>query len=90
MNTSPRPLSVGDVIHGHAHGALGNDHHTCARIEQVGPDWIVARDQPTNPPVFAAGRQQLALLQHARDEPCPNACARVSPGPPLTTWTPSR
>lgn len=90
MNTSPRPLNVGDVLHSRAHGVFGPDHHDCARIEAVGPDWIVARGQADQPAVFAQGRQQLALLQDARDQPCPNGCPRTSPGPPLTTWTPSR
>lgn len=88
MTTAPRPLAVGDTLHGRAHGVFGDQHYHCARIEQVGPDWIVARQEPGDSPLFAAGRQQLALLQDARDQPCDHGCPRTTAGPPLTTWTP--
>ncbi|WP_033307366.1 hypothetical protein RFN58_07000 [Streptomyces iakyrus] len=85
-----RPLAVGDIIHGSAHGAFGRDHHDCVRIEAVGPDWIVARnpDEKWRDPAFASGRRSLLLCQQARDEhdhdgePCPFE----DDGPPLTTW----
>jgi hypothetical protein len=85
-----RPLAVGDIIHGHASGAFGRDHHDCVRIEAVGPDWIVARDprEHWKGPSFASGRRSLMLCQQARDqhdhdgEPCPFG----DDEPPLTTW----
>lgn len=83
-----RPLAVGDVIHGFAHGAFGRDHYHCVRIEAVGADWIVARDphEPFHGPSFTAGRRSLQLCIEARDEPCPNdnPCP-LATEPPLTT-----
>jgi hypothetical protein len=73
-----RPLAVGDVIHGFAHGAFGRDHYHCVRVEAVGPDWIVARD-PTEPfhgPSFTSGRRSLELCIQSRDEPCSHAAQR--------------
>lgn len=43
MSAPPRPLAVGDVLHGYCRGAFGRDHYHCCRIEAVGPDWIVSR-----------------------------------------------
>jgi len=88
-----RPLAAGDVIHGFAYGAFGRDHYGCVRIEAVGPDWIVAREDSEHGPTFTAGRQSLELCQHARDEghrgpwgdpeePCPLA----NTTPPLTAY----
>ncbi|MFD7554153.1 hypothetical protein ACFV9E_06385 [Streptomyces sp. NPDC059835] len=84
-----RPLAVGDVIHGFAHGAFGRDHYHCVRIEAVGPDWIVARpDVDWHGLSFVADRRSLELCQQARDEPCPNddPCPFGEAQPPLTTY----
>lgn len=82
-----RPLAPGDVIHGFAHGAFGRDHYNCVRIEAVGPDWIVARDDDKDfpGPSFASGRRSLELCQQARDEGCAE-CPMREVEPPLTTW----
>lgn len=84
-----RPLAVGDIIHGFAHGAFGRDHYHCTRIEAIGPDWIVARDpsEPILGPSFTSGRRSLELCIEARDEPCPNdyPCPLADAAPPLTT-----
>jgi hypothetical protein len=69
--TARAPLAPGDVIHGFAFGAFGRDHYHCVRIEAVGPDWVVARDPDLEDhpdPSFAAGAEELQLLQQARDE----------------------
>lgn len=70
MPESVRPLAIGDVIHGFAYGAFGRDHYHCVRIEAVGPDWIVARedDRESAGPSFASGEQSLTLCQQARDD----------------------
>ncbi|MFD3952240.1 hypothetical protein ACFWRC_19715 [Streptomyces albidoflavus] len=80
MSASPRPLSVGDVIHDFAYGAFGRDHFTCVRVDAVGPDWIVARS-PDGDPSFAAEPRSLQLCQQARDEPCPAAPCPISAQP---------
>ncbi|MFE9850355.1 hypothetical protein ACFYPN_16295 [Streptomyces sp. NPDC005576] len=90
-----RPLAVGDVIHGFAHGAFGRDHYHCVRVEAVGPDWIVARNpgEPDWAPSFASSTEELGLCAQARDEghqtpwgepvqPCPLA-GKVTPTEPL-------
>ncbi|MEU9921903.1 hypothetical protein AB0H51_11500 [Streptomyces griseoluteus] len=89
-----RPLAVGDVVHGFAYGAFGRDHYDCARIEAVGPDWIVARDTTLADDnlSFAAGHRSLELCQQARDEghQAPygepdQTCPLGTDEPPLTT-----
>ena len=83
------PLAVGDVIHGFANGAFGRDHYDCTKIEAVGPDWIVCRNE-TGEAEFVWGRKSLELCQANRkpttdsyDNPCCNAGTA-----PLTTWKP--
>jgi hypothetical protein len=63
----PRPLAVGDVIHGFAQGGFGRDHYDCVRIEAAGRDWIVARDAH-NSLSFAGGERDLRHLLRVRDE----------------------
>lgn len=91
---SRRPLAVGDIVHGFAHGAFGRDHYDCVRVEAVGPDWIVARSnhepyERAPDPSFASGRRSLELCQQARDERCENdtgLCPFADVEPPLTAW----
>jgi hypothetical protein len=82
-----RPLDVGDVIHGFAHGAFGRDHYNCVRVEAVGPDWIVARDPDCSgrEPSFTSGRRSLELCIQARDESCPDGCSMQNERP-LTSY----
>lgn len=61
-----RPLAVGDIIHGFANGAFGRDSYDCRKIEAVGPDWIVTRDE-NGDVEFAAGRRTLELCQANRE-----------------------
>ncbi|MHC3427218.1 hypothetical protein [Streptomyces sp. DT18] len=87
---SPRPLAVGDVIHGFAYGAFGRDHYDCVRIAAVGPDWIVARDpdEPWRGPSFTSGAESLQLCQQARDTPCPvDSPCPLAAQPPLTAFS---
>lgn len=35
----------GDAIHGFCGGSFGRDSYACRRVEAVGPDWIVTRDE---------------------------------------------
>jgi hypothetical protein len=75
----PRPLARGDVLHGYASGVFVRDHYDCCRIEAVGPDWIVARDED-GALSFACGTESLRSLQRTRDEPCTVARVRQDDG----------
>lgn len=39
------PLRVGDVLHGFCGGEFGRDAYQCKRVEALGADWVVARDE---------------------------------------------
>lgn len=78
-DATPRPLARGDVLHGYASGVFGRDHYDCCRIEAVGPDWIVARDEDGDLS-FACGTESLRSLQRTRDEPCAVAQVRQDDG----------
>ena len=75
--SSPKPLAVGDVIHGFAQGGFGRDHYDCVKIEAAGKDWIVARDADGDV-AFASGERSLKHLIMVRDtDRCPDAKCRV-------------
>jgi hypothetical protein len=65
--SNPRPLAIGDVIHGFAQGGFGRDHYDCTKIEAAGLDWIVARDV-NGDLSFASGEEDLRFLMRVRDE----------------------
>jgi hypothetical protein len=46
-------LLVGDVLHGFSGGYFGRDSYNCKRIEAVGTDWVVAREEDNGQAVFA-------------------------------------
>lgn len=79
--TMKRPLQVGDVIHGFAHGAFGRDHYTCCTIEAVGPDWIVARNDGGGDGNVCAlsGSADLEFLINERDNPGFSYCDHDAP-----------
>jgi len=62
----PRPLAVGDVLHGFCGGYFGREHYDCCIIEAAGVDWIVTRDVGGTGLDFAAGREDLAGLRQYR------------------------
>ena len=41
---SDEPLRVGDVLFGFCGGFFGRDSYQDKRIEAIGADWVVARD----------------------------------------------
>ncbi|MGK5733200.1 hypothetical protein [Streptomyces sp. URMC 124] len=88
-----RPLAVGDVLHGMCGGHFGHHRYDCCRIEVVGPDWIVARDE-YGALSFAAGRSLMALRRYRQQSqwcpaaPCPCPCF-TEPSLSATTNGPS-
>ncbi len=82
---APRPLAVGDVIHGGAYGVFSRDHYEGCRIVAVGPDWIDIGGDDGRRWGSAEGRRSLELLQQARDEPCPLDVCPLADKPRLTT-----
>jgi hypothetical protein len=40
---------VGQVIHGFAGGVFGRDSYQCRRVEAVGYDWLVTRNESGDP-----------------------------------------
>jgi len=41
-------LQIGMTLHGFCGGAFGRDSYATKRIEALGPDWIIARDNEGN------------------------------------------
>lgn len=48
--------SVGEPVHGFAGGAFGRDSYACRRVEAVGWDWIVTRNERGEPEFVAGSR----------------------------------
>lgn len=38
------PLRVGDMLYGFCHGTFGRDSYTDKRVEAIGSDWVVVRN----------------------------------------------
>lgn len=60
------PFEVGDVIHGYAAGYFSGSYD-CHRVEEVGNDYIVVRND-ANLPDFASGFSSLKELVRIRDK----------------------
>jgi hypothetical protein len=80
------PLAVGDIIHGFAEGAFGRDSYTCRKIEAVGRDWIVVRNEYGDVGI-CSGRDSLILCQRNRHRnQFDDCCGFPEAGEALTTW----
>lgn len=84
MSDPTRPLAVGDVIHGFAEGAFGSSSYNCKKIEAVGPDWIVCRDED-GAVHLTTGTEDLELCKRNRESQW-DGCCKFDTKPPLTTW----
>lgn len=67
-STPPRPLAVGDRIHGYCGGYFGRDHYDCGIVEAVGRDWLVARSIQNGHAFSVTGKNILIELAEFRDE----------------------
>jgi hypothetical protein len=56
------PLRVGAVLHGFCHGAFGRDSYGDKRVEAIGADWIVVRNQ-NGLPIMAQGSGIVETLE---------------------------
>ena len=56
------PLQIGQMLYGYCRGVFGRDSYGDKRIEAVGIDWIVVREDDgiSN---FACGLSNLEILQ---------------------------
>lgn len=86
MSDERSPLAVGDIIHGFANGAFGRDSYDCRRIEAVGPDWIVTRNE--NGVTDFVGHESGLLLCQVNREPVTSSghCCDFVIKKPLTAW----
>jgi len=54
MTTTETPLRVGDVLQGFCGGWFGRNSYEDKRVEAIGSDWVVVRDD-RNYPLFSEG-----------------------------------
>jgi|APSaa5957512535_1039671.scaffolds.fasta_scaffold667385_2 hypothetical protein len=62
-----KPLQVGDKLHGYCGGHFGRNSYGDKRVEGVGADWVVARDEKEEV-VFFEG-DPADLEQYRKPEP---------------------
>lgn len=55
-------LQIGQVLYGFCGGFFGRDSYKDKRIEAVGIDWVVVREEDGEPN-FANGRRAIEYLQ---------------------------
>lgn len=66
-------VQVGDVLHGYCGGYFGRDSYECKRVEAVGPDWVVCRENADygSPSVMTAvGKDIRRILVSYRNTLC--------------------
>lgn len=49
------PLRVGDILHGFCGGSFGRDSYGDKRVEAIGADWVVAREEDSGDAWFCTG-----------------------------------
>lgn len=52
------PLRVGDMLYGFCGGSFGRDSYDDKRVEAIGADWVVAREND-HPLMFAGNPEEL-------------------------------
>ena len=63
----PRPLAIGDRLHGFCQGYFGRDSYNCKIVEARGVDWVVFRN--TSGGIELAAGTDLDVLANLRDNP---------------------
>lgn len=53
------PLRVGDLLYGFCAGAFGRDSYGERRVEAIGSDWVVARNDSGDPEVAFGDPEEL-------------------------------
>lgn len=73
---------VGDVLHGFCGGAFGRDSYGCRRVEAVGFDWLVTRNDRREVELLT-GEPLARLGDSGRDRSyCFDACEGPDPWEP--------
>lgn len=67
---SDKPLRVGIMIYGFAGGRFGRDSYSMKRIEAIGADWVIARNEAGEPEFFWGDPEELTAytLDNSDDE----------------------
>lgn len=75
---SLRPLEIGDVLHGYCGGNFGRDSYNCKIVEQIGPGYVLARQEFGEWPEMATGsgiadrlreyRTDFSACEHGRNQ----------------------
>lgn len=66
MPIKPRQIFVGTILYGYCNGYFGRDSYGPKRVEGVGEDWLVARDN-IGRLYFATFANHAEMLQAAND-----------------------
>lgn len=71
MSREYPPLRVGDMLYGFCCGYFGRDSYEDKRVEGLGTDWIVARDEQgkVHVAIFETGDDMDDLLEDNRELP---------------------
>lgn len=60
MHATNQVIRVGTVLYGFCHGAFGRDSYGDKRVEAIGADWVVAREDNNSVNVYYGSPEQLA------------------------------
>jgi hypothetical protein len=62
------PLRVGDILHGFCGGCFGRDSYWGKRVEAIGADWVVAREDGGGPLIYTGDPERLTEYRTPEDE----------------------
>lgn len=63
----PVPLRVGDMLYGFCNGSFGRDSYGDKRVEAIGSDWVVVREDGT-PLIYRGDPEDLCEYRSKPDE----------------------
>lgn len=60
-------LRVGDVLYGFCQGSFGSDSYSDKRVEAIGADWVIARDDAGRPVMYHGSPEDLTPYRTPED-----------------------
>lgn len=70
-------IRVGTKLYGYCGGNFGRDAYKDKRVEAIGADWVVARDEDGDALFYEGDPEDLEQYTHAEDE---EYCVHLYPG----------
>lgn len=61
-------LRIGDLLHGYCRGCFGRDSYDNKRVEAIGADWIVVREEDGSPNFYHGNPEDLEEYKNKEEQ----------------------